>query len=238
MSLALKARRARPHGLPPPLDDKPKDHVCRLRPTAYFRWKVVLGPVVGTVLLVLSLPIMALLIVLVRLTSEGPGVYRQARLGKDRRTFTMYKIRTMTEDAESECGAVWAKPNDPRVTRIGKILRRLHLDELPQLINVVRGDMSLIGPRPERPEIACVLAEKIPAYFDRCAVRPGITGAAQVILGADEDLDDVRRKVRLDTAYIERASLWLDIRILWATWQRVCGLRSKHSIRISGLPQP
>ena len=136
----------------------------------------------------------------------------------------MYKIRTMRLDAEAETGPVWAKANDPRITRLGRFLRKLHLDELPQLINVVKKEMSLIGPRPERPEIAAVLAEDIPGYTDRLVVLPGVTGLAQINLPPDSTLDDVRRKLVLDMKYIKQAGPWLDARILMSTFARMVGV--------------
>ena len=129
---------------------------------------------------------------LVRLTSRGPGIYKQARVGKDGRKFMMYKIRTMRQDAEAASGPMWTQAHDPRVTFLGRVLRKLHLDELPQLFNVLKGEMSLVGPRPERPEFVRVLAEAIPGYRNRLAVRPGVTGLAQVNLPPDTDIASVR----------------------------------------------
>ena len=157
----------------------PEGHVrpgTKVRPTRYFRWKELVERVVAVILLLPGLPLIGLLMLLVRLHSRGPGVFRQARMGKNSRVFDMLKIRTMRCDAEVQTGPVWAKANDPRVTGLGRFLRKLHLDELPQLINVAKGEMALIGPRPERPEIVSVLAEEIPGYTDRLVVLPGVTG--------------------------------------------------------------
>jgi lipopolysaccharide/colanic/teichoic acid biosynthesis glycosyltransferase len=129
----------------------------------------------------------------------------------------MYKIRSMRCDAEVATGPVWAQLSDPRATRLGAILRKLHLDELPQLVNVLRGEMSLVGPRPERPEFTRKLSQQIPGYLKRLHVRPGITGLAQINLPPDCDTDSVRRKLALDSKYVSDASLWLDMRILLAT---------------------
>ncbi|HEX7071111.1 MAG TPA: sugar transferase, partial [Rhodothermales bacterium] len=129
----------------------------------------------------------------------------------------IYKFRTMRVDAERHSGAVWAQENDPRVTTLGKYLRILRLDEIPQLWNVVLGDMNLVGPRPERPSIAARLREDIPEYRFRHRVKPGITGLAQINQRYDACLDDVRSKVRWDLEYIQRQSLWLDLRILITT---------------------
>jgi hypothetical protein len=146
------------------------------------------------------------------------------------------KIRTMRQDAEAGTGAVWTTSiRDPRITLLGRILRWTHLDELPQLWNVLRGDMVLVGPRPERPEFTGKLARAIPGYLDRLAVLPGITGLAQVNLPADSDLESVRRKLVLDFEYVRRASFSLDLRIVLCTCFRVLGIRSRRLRRLCGL---
>ena len=170
-------------------------------------------------------PIILLLVLLVRLTSRGPGIYRQRRTGLDGRTFSIYKIRTMAVDAEAATGAVWSTRGDPRVTLVGRLLRWSHLDELPQLVNVMRGQMCMVGPRPERPEIVRRLALEIPHYGDRLAVPPGITGLAQVLLPADSDVASVRRKLALDLAYVRHGSTLLDGWILAATVLKVFAAR-------------
>jgi lipopolysaccharide/colanic/teichoic acid biosynthesis glycosyltransferase len=171
----------------------------------------------AVVLLLVAIPVIVLTAILVRCTSRGPAIYRQTRVGQHGRLFTMFKIRTMRRDAEVLTGPVWATATDPRATWIGNKLRTLHLDELPQLVNVIRGEMSLVGPRPERPEFTHRLALEVPGYLDRLAVRPGITGLAQINLPADADAGSVRRKLVLDLAYIRRRSLWLDACILFST---------------------
>jgi lipopolysaccharide/colanic/teichoic acid biosynthesis glycosyltransferase len=173
--------------------------------------------VLAAILLVIAIPIIVLAAILVRCTSRGPAIYRQTRVGLHGRHFTMFKIRTMRCDAEALTGPVWATASDPRATWIGNKLRALHLDELPQLVNVIRGEMSLVGPRPERPEFTHRLALEIPGYLDRLAVRPGITGLAQINLPPDADSGSVCRKLVLDLAYIRRRSLWLDACILFST---------------------
>lgn len=190
---------------------------------------------VALVFLVPGLPLMAVLAVVVRLTSPGPGIYRQTRSGLRGRVFTMYKLRSMTCDAEARTGAVWATRRDPRITPLGKFLRKYHLDELPQLLNVLMGDMSLVGPRPERPEIVAELQEKIPGYLARLDVPPGVTGLAQVNLPPDTVLDDVRRKIVLDREYAATAGLWLDLRILLCTFARVCGVPNRVPRKWLGL---
>ena len=202
----------------------------------YFRWKGALDRVVALLLLVPGLPIIAGLVVLIKLTSRGPGVYSQTRVGRYGPIFTMYKLRSMRLDAESSTGPVWAGVNsDPRVTRLGYWLRKLHLDELPQLFNVIRGDMSLVGPRPERPEFVRVLGEQVPHYLERLRVAPGITGLAQVNLPPDTDLDSVRRKIVLDRQYIAKAGLLMDVRLVLCTLLRVVGLRGGKAVSLLGL---
>jgi lipopolysaccharide/colanic/teichoic acid biosynthesis glycosyltransferase len=173
--------------------------------------------VLAALLLVLAAPVMLVTAVLVKLTSPGPAIYRQTRTGRDGRPYTIYKIRTMAHNCESKTGPRWATRNDPRVTRLGAFLRRTHLDELPQLWNVLKGDMSLVGPRPERPEFVAQFDKVIPYYRERLTVRPGITGLAQIQLPPDTDLDSVRRKLAYDLHYTGSVSLWLDLRILVVT---------------------
>lgn len=160
-------------------------------------------------------PALALLASLVKLTSRGPVLIAQTRVGLDGRAFTMFKFRTMRADAEDETGPVWARPDDERCTPVGRVLRRLHLDELPQLLNVFCGTMSLVGPRPERPEFVGRFKQEIASYPRRHWVRPGITGWAQVNGWTGSTRLDER--IRHDLYYIERWSLWLDVRILFMT---------------------
>jgi lipopolysaccharide/colanic/teichoic acid biosynthesis glycosyltransferase len=187
------------------------------------RCKAGLEIVAGLVLLVLAAPLILVAGLLVKLTSRGPVFYTQTRVGRHGRHFTIYKIRTMVHDCESLTGPRWAIPDDPRVTRVGHFLRRSHLDELPQLVNIVRGDMALIGPRPERPEFLPDLERALPSYASRLAIRPGITGLAQIQLAADSDLDSVRRKLAYDLYYVEKVSPWLDLGILLGTAFKVLG---------------
>jgi lipopolysaccharide/colanic/teichoic acid biosynthesis glycosyltransferase len=193
-----------------------------ITPTSYFRWKGALDRCLAAALLIPGLPMIGLLVLLVRLTSRGPGTYKQVRVGKDGLKFMMYKIRTMRHDAEAATGPRWTHlEHDPRITRLGRVLRKLHLDELPQLFNVLQGDMSLTGPRPERPEFVRVLAQAIPGYWNRLAVPPGVTGLAQVNLPADTDLTSVERKLVLDCEYIRSAGLWMDTRLMLCTFLRI-----------------
>ncbi len=178
----------------------------------------------ATLLLILTAPVVAACAALVRLTSRGPAFYMQERVGQFGRVFTIYKLRTMYHHCEHLTGPTWSVPGDPRVTPVGRVLRALHLDELPQMINVLRGQMSLIGPRPERPEIAVQLALTIEDYNARLAVLPGITGHAQVHLPPDVTVADVREKIRLDRYYIGRLSIWFDLLTLLRTGLKVLGL--------------
>lgn len=183
---------------------------------------------------VLLLPFVLLIALAVKLTSRGPVFYSQVRVGVDRRyrqkseydrrgydhggkPFMMFKFRTMQQDAEADGRAVWAAKSDPRVTSIGRMLRRTRLDELPQLFNVLRGDMNIVGPRPERPTIFADLRRNIPEYPMRQRVKPGITGWAQINQAYDACVEDVRRKVQYDLEYMKRQSLAHDLRIMTMT---------------------
>lgn len=209
-------------------------------------------------LLTLASPIIALFALLVKLTSPGPLIYKQLRVGlnlrekaktdrrqsdagtpegiserrlnEDRRVkqnfgrpFVLYKFRSMRVDAETN-GAQLASKNDPRVTRIGRFMRMTRIDELPQLINVLRGDMSLVGPRPERPFFIEQLSDQIPNYLNRLGLKPGVTGVAQVLNGYDNDLESFRRKVAYDLLYLQNCCLWNDFKILLRTvWVVISG---------------
>lgn len=191
--------------------------------------------VLAAAMLIVAAPVMALTALLIRLTSNGPVLYTQVRVGIDRRynrtralnerrredlggsPFTIYKFRSMRVDAEVNGQAVWATQDDDRVTAIGRFIRKSRIDELPQLINVLRGDMNIVGPRPERPSIFIRLREQIEEYPVRQRVKPGITGLAQVSNPYDRDLDDVRRKVQFDIEYMRRQSLLEDVRIMLRT---------------------
>jgi lipopolysaccharide/colanic/teichoic acid biosynthesis glycosyltransferase len=169
------------------------------------------------VLLLSSLPLLIGVAILVKLTSVGPVFYCQLRLGKNGRVYKVFKIRTMLHECEGTAGAVWAVQDDPRVTPVGRFLRETHLDEIPQLWNVLRGEMSLIGPRPERPEIATELEKILPAYRQRLEVRPGMTGLAQLRLPADSDENGVRRKLSHDLYYIRQRGFLLDLQLTIST---------------------
>ncbi len=198
------------------------------RPIGYARLKRTLDVTVSVLALVASLPIMLFAGLLVRLTSKGPAIYVQTRLGRGGVPFRIFKLRTMIDNCESLTGPRWAVPGDPRVTTVGAILRATHVDELPQLWNVIRGDMSLIGPRPERPEIIEKLEKDMPDYGDRHSVRPGITGLAQVQLPPDTDVSNVADKLIFDKAYIHHIGPRLDLQIVVCTALRMIGLRPNY----------
>ena len=235
---AQSADRARPIELTPHSDRAPTHRVTvtpRARSEVLNRCVSVTLALIGLIILA---PLFALVALAIKLTSPGPVCYRQIRVGVDRRrrevnggpalydrracdlggeVFRIYKFRSMRVDAERDSGAVWATVNDPRVTPLGRFLRKTRMDELPQLINVVRGDMNIVGPRPERPSFFGRLRESIPEYPLRQMARPGITGWAQVNHRYDASLDDVRRKVQLDLEYLEQQGLAEDLRIMART---------------------
>jgi len=206
-----------------PDDELRRDLICRA-----------LNVLVAVIGLVLTAPLMGLIAILIKLTSPGPVIYRQVRVGWNRRAgraprsdggmddescgmpFTIYKFRTMRVAAVGAT-QVWAQRNDPRITPVGLVLRKFRLDELPQLYNVVIGDMNVVGPRPEQPDIVRRLRTSIRNYAARQRVLPGITGLAQVTMGYDQSVDDVRRKVALDLEYVRRRSPLEDLRIMART---------------------
>jgi len=195
----------------------------------------ILNVVVAAAALVATLPLMLLIAVLIKLSSRGPILFSQTRVGLNRRDpladagnsrrrldyggkpFTIFKFRTMRWMPERAGDQVWASPDDPRVTKLGGILRKYRLDELPQFFNVLRGDMNIVGPRPEQPEILLKLRQQVEGYELRQLVRPGITGWAQINLPYDMTVDDVRRKVYYDLQYVARHSLMEDLKIMLQT---------------------
>ena len=168
-------------------------------------------------LLLLMLPLVPFVVLAIKLDSRGPALYRQQRMGRGGKIFYCYKFRTMRPDAEADRGATWATDDDPRITRMGKFLRKSRLDEIPQLWNVMRGDMAFVGPRPERPEFIEWLSREIPYYPVRLAVPPGITGWAQVRYKYGNTLADAREKLQYDLYYIKNMSLGLDLLIMFQT---------------------
>ena len=201
--------------------------------------KGVLDRAVAAGLLVATAPLLVVGWLLVRLTSKGPGFYSQLRVGLGGRTFRIYKLRSMYHNVEAVTGGVkWSTRGDSRVTPVGRVLRKLHIDELPQLWNVLVGDMSMVGPRPERPELVPGLAQQIPGYLERLTVPAGLTGLAQIQLPADSDLDSVRRKLLFDRCYAAQADLWLDLRLMAATGGYLAGLSDRMVRRMFALPDP
>ncbi len=219
----------------------PRPHVVPRR-TRREGARRVLNVAIATLGVVLALPLMIVIAVLIKLTSRGPIFFTQQRVGLDRRAltgaggntrrhidaggelFTMYKFRTMSVQTE-KADEVWARPDDPRVTPIGRVLRKLRLDELPQLWNVLVGDMNVVGPRPEQPSIFQYLRLEIQGYARRQRVRPGITGWAQINLAYDRSVDDVRQKVRFDLEYIHNQSALEDLKIMLRTVPVMLGRR-------------
>ncbi len=195
----------------------------------------VLNIVLATIALILVLPVLALIALVIKLTSRGPVFYTQVRVGLDRRSnpvnannhrreaniggapFQIYKFRTMRVDAEQSTGAVWASKKDPRITAVGGFLRQYRLDELPQLLNVIKGEMNIVGPRPERPTIFAELRESIEEYPLRQRAKPGITGLAQINHHYDACIDDVRKKVHYDLEYLRRQGVTEDLKIMLKT---------------------
>jgi lipopolysaccharide/colanic/teichoic acid biosynthesis glycosyltransferase len=195
-----------------------------IRELGYDAFKRFFDICVSLGLLIFAVPVMIFLSILVRLNSPGPAIYCQQRLTTNRRIFTMFKFRTMIETAEQNTGATWAAENDPRVTRLGRFMRKTRLDELPQLINVLIGDMSLIGPRPERPEFARLLQQKYPHFKERYQVPAGLSGLAQVESGYADSVESYGEKLKHDLEYVQNRSIILDIKI---------AIRTIHTI-ISG----
>ncbi|MGH7631237.1 MAG: sugar transferase [Gemmatimonadales bacterium] len=217
----------------PAVEREPARARARPAPAELLRYAV--NVVLAALALIVISPVMLVVALLVRLTSRGPVLYTQTRVGLDRRRdrgygdnqrraldmggapFTIYKFRTMSVDAERQTGPVWATQDDPRTTPVGRFLRQYRLDELPQLINVLKGEMNIVGPRPERPAIFAELRQSISEYALRQRTKPGITGLAQINQQYDECLDDVRRKVEYDLEYIQGQSLVEDLKIMLKT---------------------
>ena len=188
----------------------PGSHASRL----FLFYKRLVSMLISIIGLLVTLPLLPFVALAIRLSSRGQVLYSQCRVGRDGVVFRCYKFRTMRADAEADTGPTWAKDDDPRITRVGKFLRKTRIDEIPQLWNVLRGDMSLVGPRPERPEFVEGLNQEIPYYHLRHSVRPGITGWAQILYKYGSTVEDAREKLRYDLYYIKNASVGLDLLIL------------------------
>lgn len=202
----------------------------------YVRGKMAADFVLACLLAIPAVPLVLLAALLVKLTSRGPAFYTQTRVGLNGKPFTIIKLRSMIHNCESLTGPRWSMPGDPRVTPIGWFLRASHIDELPQLLNVLCGEMSLVGPRPERPEFVPELERALPAYRQRLHVRPGVTGLAQVQLPPDTDLDSVRRKLAHDLYYVRHVSPWLDVKLIICTAFYSAGVPFRVLSRLLGIP--
>ena len=200
------------------------DEPGNVRTTNYLHVKRTFDLFCGVALGVMLFPIIALFSALIVITSPGPAFYTQTRLGRFGRPFVIWKHRTMRHNCERESGAKWSTKGDTRITFLGKILRKLHIDEFPQIINVLKGDMSLVGPRPERPEFFPALQASVPDYARRLLLKPGVTGMAQVYLPPDEDVESVRMKQIYDLYYVRHVGLLLDVRLLIATPLQAVGV--------------
>jgi lipopolysaccharide/colanic/teichoic acid biosynthesis glycosyltransferase len=247
--IQINLRLADPEPVSPPVEAPAPQRLRRERPavprgvhrgTPHHGWylpcKHALDFAAALLLAVPALPLVVFAALAVKLTSRGPAFYTQTRVGKGGRPFTILKLRTMVHKCESLTGPRWSMPGDPRVTPVGWFLRVSHLDELPQLLNVLRGDMSLIGPRPERPEFVPELERALPAYRQRLALRPGVTGLAQVQLPPDSDLNSVRRKLAHDLYYIQHVSPWLDLRLLVCTGFYALGIPFRVLSKVLRIP--
>lgn len=194
-----------------------------ITPSSYLRSRRkravdIFSSILGIMFTVLIFPFVA---VLIKIDSRGSVLYRQTRLGMNGRPFSLVKFRTMAQDAENGRGPIWASGNDPRITRVGRVLRRLYIDEFPQWWNVLTGDMSMVGPRPERPELTTVITERYPDFLNRLGAKPGITGLAQTEYRYTNSVSDSRHKLNYDQRYILKASTLLDMWIVLRTFRRM-----------------
>ncbi len=224
-----------PNQLSQPLEDSVE--WTHSKSSGYTRLKYIFDRVVAISLLLVLWPLMLVLWLAVKATSPGTGFYLQSRVGLNGKVFRVIKLRSMCRNAEAGGKLIWSNKADARVTPLGRILRKLHLDELPQLWNVACGDMSLVGPRPERPEITASLEKLIPGYHSRHRVKPGITGLAQVNLEPDTNINLTRKKQVLDVRYIENSNFWLDLRLMFATSLRVIGVPGEVAMNFAKLRQ-
>lgn len=204
-----------------PWEDRVVDQLVKVVTLVETSWRAILKRIldfsVAAAGLIVALPVMAAVAIAIKIESKGPVFYRQTRVGMKGKLFTMIKFRSMVHDAETSSGPVWAKTNDPRITKLGAFLRATHLDEIPQLWNVFKGEMSLVGPRPERPYFVNEFKKTIPNYEMRLCAKPGITGLAQVRNGYDETIRDVKKKVRYDILYIQKMCPLLDVKVIAMT---------------------
>ncbi|NCS81785.1 MAG: sugar transferase, partial [Ignavibacteria bacterium] len=209
--LSGQARTAQLYGFPL-IDINPQ-----LMPVWEAKVKRFLDLIFALIILLLTSPLMLITAAVIKLDSKGPVLFKQERCGQNGKIFNIYKFRSMKQDAEKLTGPVWSTKDDPRITRVGKFVRKVRIDELPQMINILKGEMSLVGPRPERPFFVEKLSLEIPYYKRRLKVRPGITGWAQVKHKYDESVEDVKEKLKYDLFYIENMSLRMDFKIMFRT---------------------
>jgi len=192
--------------------------IIRFTRKRFLEFKKAFDIIASVIALIIISPIVVLAAIFIKLVSPGPVFFKQQRVGLGGKVFNIYKLRTMKVDAEKDTGAIWARDNDPRLIKFGKIIRKTHIDELPQFYNVLIGDMSIVGPRPERPELVGKLKGVICDYEKRLRVKPGITGLAQVRHKYDETIQDVKKKIKYDLLYIREMCLMVDLRILARTF--------------------
>lgn len=209
--LSGQARTSQIYGMPL-IDIRPE-----LMPEWEKKLKRLMDIIVSLLILIVSFPIILFTAIGIKIDSEGPVFFKQERLGQNGKPFNVYKFRSMIKDAEKYTGPVWSQKDDPRVTRMGKFVRRVRIDEIPQMLNVLKGEMSLVGPRPERAFFVEKLSHEIPYYKRRLKVRPGVTGWAQIKHKYDETIEDVKIKLKYDLFYIENMSLRMDFKILLRT---------------------
>lgn len=198
-----------------------------LKKAGWLELKYSLDALFAIAMFILLVPVLALAILAIKLTSRGPVFFKQRRVGENGQLFDILKLRTMHVNAEATTGPVWAQTDDPRITPVGRILRLTHLDELPQLINVIKGQMTLVGPRPERPVFVDYFRTRLRQYDKRLSVRPGITGLAQICYKYDETHEDVRKKLAYDLLYLRKMCMLLDLSILFLTLGRLTGKGAK-----------
>ena len=191
--------------------------IVRFARRKFREFKRIFDLVVGGIGIVMAVPVMTIAAIVIKIVSPGPAFFTQKRVGINGKIFDIYKLRTMRLDAEKDTGPMWARENDSRLIKFGKIIRKMHLDELPQFVNVLQGSMSIVGPRPERPVFVDKLSKDIKDYRKRLNVKPGITGLAQVWHKYDETIGDVRKKIKYDLLYIRKMCLTVDMRILFRT---------------------
>ena len=239
--MQLPAKTPPPPGNWPEVDRVRADSVLEPPPPpgVYQNIKPVFDFAAALLLAFPALPVVAVCWLLIKLTSRGPGFYTQTRSGLGGEPYKILKLRSMADNVEKSTGIQWSQKGDARVTPVGRVLRATHLDELPQLWNVLRGEMSLVGPRPERPEVieSKGLARQIPGYEYRLDVKPGVTGLAQLQLPPDSNVHSVRYKVAYDLYYIAHQGFWLDVRLILATITKTIGLKPRGLRRLFGLPK-